>query len=243
LASDDLFLLDLKDNIGIWNTVNISGKTPGKRYGHSLNYSKPILVLFGGNIGDTETNDCWVLDIQRVPISWTEVKCKGELPPARVYHGAALCSVGTAKGMIIVFGGRSRDKEALSDTWGLTRHRNNTYEWLRAPQKGLCHPTGRYQHTCLFLGSLLIVVGGKSDKGDESVPLQVYDMMKNEWSSFENIERFRHDAFVRQTDLYIYGGFSLKTPNVPTDSLLKLNLYTVFEKSSYLTSCLNEIST
>jgi protein phosphatase len=67
--------------------------------------------------------------------------------------------------------------------------------------------------------------------------------MKNEWSSFENIERFRHDAFVRQTDLYIYGGFSLKTPNVPTDSLLKLNLYTVFEKSSYLTSCLNEIST
>jgi protein phosphatase len=185
LASDDLFLLDLKDNIGIWNTVNVNGKTPGKRYGHSLNYSKPCLVLFGGNTGEAEANDCWVLDIQHAPLSWIEVACKGEPPTPRAYHGAALCSSGTAKGMIIVFGGRSKEKEALSDTWGLTRHRNNTYEWLRAPQKGLCHPTGRYQHTCVFLGPLLIVVGGKTDKGEEAVPLQVYDMMKNEWSSFE----------------------------------------------------------
>lgn len=49
LASDDLFLLDLKDNIGVWNTINVVGKTPGKRYGHTLSYSKPNLIVFGGN--------------------------------------------------------------------------------------------------------------------------------------------------------------------------------------------------
>jgi protein phosphatase len=48
LASDDLYLLDLKDDIGIWNTITVIGKTPGRRYGHTLTYAKPLLVLFGG---------------------------------------------------------------------------------------------------------------------------------------------------------------------------------------------------
>lgn len=108
-----------------------------------------------------------------------QVKCQGELPPPRVYHTAALCSVGSAKGMVIIFGGRSKDKDALNDIWGLTRHRNNTYEWLRAPQKGSCIPIGRYQHSCAFMGHMMIVVGGRTDQLDEPLPLQVYDMMKN----------------------------------------------------------------
>jgi len=51
LASDDLFHLDIRDGVGIWNVINVSHKTPGKRYGHTLSYSKPYLVVFGGNIG------------------------------------------------------------------------------------------------------------------------------------------------------------------------------------------------
>jgi protein phosphatase len=55
--------LDLKDNIGVWNPINITGKTPGKRYGHSLSYAKPYLIVFGGNTGDKSVNDCWVLNV------------------------------------------------------------------------------------------------------------------------------------------------------------------------------------
>ena len=51
LASDDLYHLDIKDGIGIWNVINVKDKTPGKRYGHTLSFSKPFLVVFGGNIG------------------------------------------------------------------------------------------------------------------------------------------------------------------------------------------------
>lgn len=38
LASDDLYLLDLRgnDDIGIWTVVPVVGTTPGRRYGHSL---------------------------------------------------------------------------------------------------------------------------------------------------------------------------------------------------------------
>ena len=53
LASDDLYLLDLKDGEekAVWNIVPVVGPTPGRRYGHTLVYAKPFLVVFGGNTG------------------------------------------------------------------------------------------------------------------------------------------------------------------------------------------------
>jgi hypothetical protein len=54
LASDDLYLLDLRgtEDTGIWSVVPVVGTTPGRRYGHSLTYAKPFLVVFGGNTGN-----------------------------------------------------------------------------------------------------------------------------------------------------------------------------------------------
>lgn len=108
-------------------------RTPGKRYGHTLAYSKPYLVVFGGNIGDKSVNDCWILNIIKPPLAWVEVKCEGELPQPRVYHSAALCSSGTAGGMIVIFGGRGLDNNPLGDSWGLRRHRTGRWDWVRAP--------------------------------------------------------------------------------------------------------------
>jgi len=63
LASDELFHLDIREGVGIWNTISVNHRTPGKRYGHTLTYSKPFLIVFGGNIGDRTVNDCWILNI------------------------------------------------------------------------------------------------------------------------------------------------------------------------------------
>lgn len=133
LASDDLFHLDIREGVGIWNVINVRDRTPGKRYGHTLSYSKPYLVVFGGNIGDKSVNDCWILNITKPPLAWAEVKCEGDLPNARVYHSAALCTAGTAGGMIVIFGGRGLDNNPLSDSWGLRRHRTGRWDWVRAP--------------------------------------------------------------------------------------------------------------
>jgi protein phosphatase len=48
-----LYLLDLKDGEekAVWNIVPVVGPTPGRRYGHTLVYAKPFLVVFGGNTG------------------------------------------------------------------------------------------------------------------------------------------------------------------------------------------------
>lgn len=182
LASDDLFHLDIREGVGIWNVINVRDRTPGKRYGHTLSYSKPFLVVFGGNIGDRSVNDCWILNITKPPLAWSEVKCEGDLPMARVYHSAALCTAGTAGGMIVIFGGRGLDNNPLSDSWGLRRHRTGRWDWVRAPEKS--NPSARYQHSSLFVGPLMLVVGGRTNSVNEKLPLEVFNTETSEWTSF-----------------------------------------------------------
>ncbi len=59
LAGDELFLLDLKnkEEEATWTMIPTTGKSPGKRYGHTLCYSKPHIILFGGNLGSQPAND------------------------------------------------------------------------------------------------------------------------------------------------------------------------------------------
>ena len=47
-----------------WNIVPTEGKTPGKRYGHIISFTKPYLVIFGGNTGNEAVNDFWCLNIE-----------------------------------------------------------------------------------------------------------------------------------------------------------------------------------
>lgn len=52
LANDDLFVLDFRhDPAANWSLVPVQGPTPGKRYGHTIAYNRPHLVVFGGNTG------------------------------------------------------------------------------------------------------------------------------------------------------------------------------------------------
>ena len=113
-----------------WIIVPVVGTTPGRRYGHSLVFCKPHLLVYGGNTGNEPVNDVWCLNVEKAPFFWTKLECDGDLPLVRVYHSAALCSTGTANGMMVVFGGRTADQSALCDTWGLRRHRDNRWDWV-----------------------------------------------------------------------------------------------------------------
>jgi hypothetical protein len=70
--------------------VPIVGTTPGRRYGHTLLFSKPYLILFGGSEGTDPLNDVWALSVEKAPFSWSRLDC-GQAPPPRMYHSAALC--------------------------------------------------------------------------------------------------------------------------------------------------------
>jgi hypothetical protein len=47
--------------------------------------------------------------VDKAPFSWAKLETPGESPMTRVYHSAALCSTGSATGMMVIFGGRTGD--------------------------------------------------------------------------------------------------------------------------------------
>ena len=90
-------------------------------------------------------NDTWTLDLEKAPFGWKKIDCTGDLPMARVYHSAALCNSGAANGMMVIFGGRTADSYAQNDTWGLRRHRDGRWDWVKAPYKpNTEEPLARY---------------------------------------------------------------------------------------------------
>ena len=230
LASDDLYLLDMRngEDMAQWMIVPVVGSTPGRRYGHSIIFSKPHLLVYGGNTGAEPVNDVWCLSVERAPFSWNKLDCGREQPSPRVYHSAALCQTGSATGMMVCFGGRTTDQTSLSDTWGLRRHRDGRWDWVKAPYKAGEAPTPRYQHSTLFLGPLMMVIGGRTNQVGEDVALEVYDTESSEWYKFRAIQRFRTAVWCIDTSVYVHGGFEHETPNIPINSISRIDATKLF---------------
>ena len=149
------------------------GPTPGKRYGHSLVYYKPFFILFGGNLNNEVANDVWIFNSEQQPLHWTKLDIKGEMPVPRIYHSAVVCTYGGANGMMVVFGGRKKSGQNLNDMWGLRKHRNGVWDWMKAPHHGT--PQDRIQHTSLFCGNFFINIGGRGNNLGDNLPIEVYD--------------------------------------------------------------------
>jgi hypothetical protein len=85
-------------------------------------------------------------------------------------------------------------------------------------------PIGRYQHSSLFIYSMLFIIGGRTNTVGETLTIDVYDTETSEWSKFNSVQRFRHSSWLTEQFIYVYGGFELDSPNVPTDTVTKINL-------------------
>lgn len=53
----------MENTNGKWNEIETEGPKPGRRYGHTLLYNKPNLILFGGSTGSQTINETWILDL------------------------------------------------------------------------------------------------------------------------------------------------------------------------------------
>jgi len=123
--------------------VKIEGPTPGQRYGHSINYIKPYIVVFGGFNTTELLNDVWILNIQIMPFEWKRVAFTCEIPSPRVYHTATLCSTEQKARTVIVFGGRGKVQEPLNDLWELTK--GTEWKWTKLHYNEKIEPTARFQ--------------------------------------------------------------------------------------------------
>mmetsp|Transcript_5084 Transcript_5084/g.11238 ORF Transcript_5084/g.11238 Transcript_5084/m.11238 type:complete len:855 (-) Transcript_5084:115-2679(-) len=226
LSSDELYLLDIRQEDQCqWMSVPVTGPTPGRRYGHTMVFNKPVLIVFGGNNGQQAESDIWVLDVERSPFQWNEVTViHTKTPLPRVYHSAEVCREGPASGMMVVFGGRTPDNRSLKDIWGLRQHRDGRWDWVEAPTKRGNPPEPRFQHSCMFLNEKLLIVGGRGSDVNKPLPTAVYDTGTCEWKSMASVSRFRHSCWGMGSLLFSHGGFDHKSPSAPTADLQVLDL-------------------
>ena len=230
LAADELWLFDMHDNKeedSKWSLINTVGASPGMRYGHTLAFLKPFFIMFGGN---TNSNDIWIIDINAVQVAWTKLYFpNGTGPCPRLYHTVGFCSKGSAQGMMIVFGGRDLTDNPLNDIWGFRRHRDGRWDWVLASISKGEKLKPRYNHSVVFYGTLMIILGGRAKNFLGTMPTEVYDTEKSESFILSGIGLHRQSSFILDKNIYLYGGFSDKNNSKPIDDLFKISLESLFE--------------
>lgn len=81
---------------------------------------------------------------------------------------------------------------------------------------------------------MLAIIGGRTNTVGETLTIDVYDTETSEWSKFNSIQRFRHSSWITDQFIYVYGGFELDSPNVPTDIITKINIPKLFTGNEQL---------
>ncbi|CAD7969217.1 unnamed protein product [Amoebophrya sp. A120] len=235
LVSDELHVLDFRnEGKSMWLTVPVKGQTPGRRYGHTMVFNKPLLIVCGGSVNNKLDSDIWILDVENSPFMWSEVNptCKGSPPLSRVYHTAEVCREGPASGMMIVFGGRTgegRTQRSLKDIWGLRQHRDRSWDWVE-PKKG-ASPEARFQHIGICFKKFMLIIGGRGADVNKALPTCIYDTAQCEWKTLSGAnDRFRTSAWVYDRQIYSFGGFDHKDPSLPTQELMALDLDKAFKE-------------
>jgi protein phosphatase len=82
----------------------------------------------------------------------------------------------------------------------------------------------------------MLVIGGRTNNVSEQLPLEVFDTETSDWIGFNSLQRFRCGTWFHESFINIYGGFDLATPNVPTDSIYRINLMGLFANHQHLKS-------
>lgn len=231
IAKEHLYHLKVKENKALWSEVTVKGEKPLPRYGHSLSYCKPHVILFGGSTGSEVLNETWCINMLEDPFVWKRLVCPGPKPTPRVYHSADICQYGEANRMIIVFGGRDVTGKTLNEIWGLRRHNNGKWDWTRPSiQEDNSRPSlGRYQHRSIFFGSLMFNIGGKINEAACDRSINVYDYQQNKWYMAEGIECFRHIAWIYKDSVYIHGGLDNQNRILSNGKIERRNLLTLFK--------------
>lgn len=80
----------------------------------------------------------------------------------------------------------------------------------------------------------MAVVGGRTNTVGENVQLEIYETESSDWKKFNQLQRFRHSIWAIDSFIYMHGGFENETPNVPTNSIMKLDIFNLLKNHAAL---------
>ena len=81
-----------------------------------------------------------------------------------------------------------------------------------------------------------MVIGGRTNQVGEDVALEVYDTESSEWYKFRAIQRFRTAVWSIDANVFVHGGFEHETPNIPINSISKIDATKLFANHPGLAS-------
>lgn len=87
----------------------------------------------------------------------------------------------------------------------------------------------------------MIITGGRARNIQDNIPTEVYDTETSEWKRFQGLNLFRHSCFVKDSNIYIYGGFENTNPNIPIEKLMRIDLLQYFISNSGILAKLENI--
>ena len=261
-ATDDLWFLDIKNQEEVnWMQVPIDGQTPGPRYGHSMVYIYPNLILFGGssNSGQNHKNvilkDVWIFPTDKTPFNWIRLETEANsLLTARLYHTSCVYQKANGESeALVLFGGRDSQNVSLKDLCLLVKQKDNAnreyYQWIYVnPKNNDVAPISRHQHSATMFGPFLFVIGGRSSHTNNTT-FDVFSFESNSWYRFGTVGLFRHTIWVYYNDskqdefelyLYIYGGFDSEHNPEINSKLFKINILELFSTEPVLKDELNK---
>ena len=263
-ATDDLWFLDIKNQEEVnWMQVPIDGQTPGPRYGHSMVYIAPNLILFGGssNSGQNKKNvimkDVWIFPTDKTPFNWIRLETESNsMLTARLYHTSCVYQkISGESEALVLFGGRDSQNVSLKDLCLLVKQKENNkefYQWLYVtPRNNDPAPISRHQHSSTMFGPFLFVIGGRSSHTPNTT-FDVFSFISNSWYRFGTVGLFRHTIWVYYNEskqdefelfLYIYGGFDSEHNPEINSKLFKINILELFSTNQTLKDELNEYLT
>lgn len=87
----------------------------------------------------------------------------------------------------------------------------------------------------------MIISGGRARNIQDVLPTEVYDTELSEWKKFQGVGLYRHSCFMKDSTLYIYGGFENSNPNYPVEKLLKIDLMQYFSSLQNICAKIDEV--
>ncbi|EUD66528.1 hypothetical protein C922_03162 [Plasmodium inui San Antonio 1] len=215
-----------------WVHVQTVGRKPNSRYGHTLDFLYPHLVLFGGNehISDDEEtffckNDLWVLNIKKgkrkctkserkktLYFAWQEVEYQSVNPLGRYFHATTVWyDVKNKMNKLILYGGKMRKKTSVSNRLLALQNYGNKWRWSILPVYVDPLNENRACHALVCVDNHIFIIGGEdyTYKYIEKMPSALYSF---ESKKFQYINDFSVKAclkcFAKNETIYSWGGFT-----------------------------------
>lgn len=168
-----LLLTSLSGAQSGWQLIPAGNAPPLRYYGTSVLYddTSDRLIMFGGHVAGTTTNDVWVLPNAFAGGSrtWIKLNPTGAVPQGRANHGAVYDS---ASNRLIIFGGCTGACSPVTNDVRILEYANGlggTPNWIQ-PVIGGAAPSARHNVAVGYDPTLntLIVFGGQNGSGQIS---------------------------------------------------------------------------